>query len=194
MTRKERAAKVIRVATVPPVMVLALLLVLFFRCTGIFSAPRELLWSILLLAVLPLLAYPLSSLVPGYRRRGREGQRDLALVLSPVCYAGAVLYGFAAGVSRGLFFIFLVYLLSALVLIVFNKVLGLRASGHACSLVGPMLLSLRFLGVISILPCLLLLGAILWSSLVLGRHTPKELALGALSTALAFFLSTLLPA
>ncbi len=84
--------------------------------------------SILFLSVVPLLADPLSGVLPKYKSRGREGQRDLALVLNLISYAGAALYGFAAGVSRGLLFTFLAYLLSVLVLILFNKVIGIRAS------------------------------------------------------------------
>ncbi len=191
MTKREQAATVIRIVTVPPVMVLVLLLLLFFRDVGIFSGLYKLLLSVLFLTVVPSLAYPLSGLLPKYRGKGREGQRNLALILNLAGYAGAVLYGFAAGASRGLLFIFLFYLMSVLVLILFNKVVGIRASGHACSLAGPLLLFIYFIGSASILPCALLFGAILWSSLILKRHTLKELCFGALSAVLAFFLCVL---
>lgn len=191
MIRREQAAKAIRAVTVPPVMVLALLLILFFRDRGIFAGSQELLLSILFLTLIPLLAYPLAHLLPKQKSAVREGQRNLALVLNLICYAGAVLYGLARGVSRGLSLIFLVYFLSVLILTLLNKVIGIRASGHACSLVGPMILFVYFIGGIAILPCVLLFGAILWSSLTLKRHTLKELLYGSLTALFAFFLSLL---
>lgn len=192
MIKKEQAAKAIRVITVPPIMVLALLLILFFRDMGIFLGPQELLWSVLFLTVVPLLAYPLSRLLPKYRVKGREGQRNLALVMNLASYAGALLYGLITGVSKGLELIFMVYFLSVLILIVFNKVIGIRASGHASSLAGPLLMSVYFIGGESILPCVLIFGAIAWSSMTLNRHTLKELGFGILSTVLAFGLSVLI--
>lgn len=194
MIRRTQTAKIIRAVTVPPVMVLVLLLILFFHDAGVFSSPQELLLSILLLSLLPLMGYPLSYLLPKYKSRGREGQRNLALILSLGCYSGALLYGLLTKVSRNLFLIFSLYFLSVSVLILFNKVIGIRASGHACSLTGPMLLFIYFFGSISILPCVLLFGAILWASLTLKRHTLKELGFGALSAAIAFVLSLLPPA
>lgn len=188
MTKKEKTAKCIRTVTVPPVMVLILLLILYRLNTGVFNTPGELILSILFLSVIPLLAYPLSYVLPKYKDKGREGQRNLAFILNLIGYFGAVVYGITAQVSRQLVFVFWVYLLSVFILILFNKVIGLRASGHACSIVGPLLFAMYFIGAYSVLPCLLILGAILWSSLTLKRHTAKELLLGGLTTCLAFGL------
>lgn len=188
MGKKEKIAKIIRVATVPPVMVLVLLMILYSLHDGMFSGWGDLARSIFFLTVVPLLAYPLAYVIPKCKDKGREGQRNLAFILNLVGYTAAVIYGIAAPVSRELQFVFWVYFVSLLVLIVFNKVLRFKASGHACSIVGPLLLAVYFIGTYSVLPCLLLLGAILWSSRVLKRHTMKELALGGLSTVIAFVL------
>lgn len=188
MTRREKAAQAVRAITVPPVMVLALLLLLFFQSRGIFTSGGELLLSILFLSVIPLLAYPFSRLFPHCKAKGRDGQRNLAFTLSLIGYAGAVLYGMIAGVSGELLFIFLVYFASVLILTLFNRMIGVRASGHASSITGPLLLTVYFIGSRTIIPCVLLFGAILWSSLTLKRHTLRELLLGALSAMLAFFL------
>ncbi|BAE82426.1 hypothetical protein [Desulfitobacterium hafniense] len=188
MTRREKAAQAVRVITVPPVMVLALLLLLFFQHKGVFTSAGELLLSVFFLSVIPLLAYPFSRLFPRCKAKGRDGQRNLAFTLSLIGYAGAVLWGMIAGVSGELLFIFLVYLASVVILTFFNRVIGVRASGHASGITGPLLLTVYFIGGKTVIPCVLLLGAILWSSLTLKRHTLRELLLGALSAMLAFFL------
>ncbi len=188
MTRREKAAQAIRVITVPPLMILALLLFLFFHNKGIFTGLSELLLSVFFLTVIPLLAYPFSHFSPRCKAKGKNGQRNLAFILSFVGYTGAVLSGIIAGVSKKLLFIFLVYLASVLILTLFNRVVGVRASGHACSVTGLLLLTVYFIGNKTIIPCLLLFGAILWSSLTLKRHTLTELLLGAFSAVLAFLL------
>ncbi len=188
MIRQEKVAQAVRIITVPPVMVLALLLFLFFHNKGIFASAGELILSVFFLSIIPLLAYPFSRLFPHRKAKGRDGQRSLAFILSLIGYAGAVLYGIIARVSEELLFIFLVYLASVLILTLFNRVMGVRASGHASSIAGPLLLTVYFIGTKTIIPCVLLFGAILWSSITLKRHTLMEILLGAFSTVLALFL------
>ena len=128
MTKREKAAQAIRVITVPPLMILALLLFLFFHNKGIFTGISELLLSVFFLTVIPLLAYPFSHFSPRCKAKGKNGQRNLAFILSLVGYTSAVLSGIIAGVSKKLLFIFLVYLASVLILTLFNRVMGVRAS------------------------------------------------------------------
>lgn len=74
---KQYVAKIIRIITVPPVMVLLLLTLLFTVRSDIFSGTGPFALSIVFLAGIPILAYPLSILIPSVREKGRDGQRKL---------------------------------------------------------------------------------------------------------------------
>ena len=65
----------VRVATVAPVMATALCLYLYFSGAGLIYRGRDLAAALICLAAFPLLAYPLQPLIPGFRGRGRTGQR-----------------------------------------------------------------------------------------------------------------------
>ncbi|MCL2807097.1 MAG: hypothetical protein FWD27_02885 [Coriobacteriia bacterium] len=185
----DKLALVLRVLTVPPILVAALLVFLYLYSRAVIALPLELVLALTFLVLIPLLAYPISYLVPKFRTRGREGQRNLALVLSLTGYSGAVLYGIFSQVSSGLLLIFLTYLLSVLTLLFFNKVLKIRASGHACGTMGPLVFPVYFAGIYGIIPCILVAVAVAWSSLRLGRHSVGELIYGAASALVAFIVS-----
>lgn len=72
------------------------------------------------------------------------------------------------------------YFISVVLLTFVNKVLKVKASGHACSITAPCLLIAMFCGWYHIFPCLLIAAASVWASLYLKRHTVKELLFGAL--------------
>ena len=189
----DRFAKIIRTLTVPPIMTLALLLAAFFS-GRIFPDKAALMLSILFLVLIPTIAYPLSEVVPKFKAQGRAGQRTLAFEFSLLGYSAALVYGLAAPVSRGLLLIYMTYFVSVVVLVIFNKVLKKRASGHACSITGPLLLMVYFIGRKIILPCTLLLALASWSSLRLKRHTRSDLLFGMLSAGIAFGISLLIVA
>ena len=188
------AALVIRVVSIPPIMVTGLLLLLALCREDVFSSVTELLIAIGCLAIVPVLAYPISALVPALREKKREGQRNLAFVLSLAGYLAGWLYGELHRSSQFLRIIFTTYLLSVLVLLLFNKVLHVRASGHGCSVTGPLVFLAYFFGVWGLLAGALLFGAIFWASVAAKRHTPQEFLLGAviclLSGGLAWLLCT----
>ena len=79
-----------------------------------------------------------------------------------------------------------------MLLIICNKVVKLRASGHSCSITGPILLLLTLTGWQFIGPCAAIFVGVLWSSLYLKRHTLKEISLGALCAALGMVISLLI--
>lgn len=189
MTIKEKIAKIIRAVTVPPVMVYLLLTILYFVKDGIIAGPAELILSILFLGIVPLFAYPLSALIPSLKKKGRKGQRKLAFILTFAGYLGAVIYGLIAHAAYRLMLIYHTYFISVLILIVFNKFIKIRASGHACSIAGPLFLMIYFIGWKSILPCVLLFAIVTWASLELKRHTFRELIWGQLTAAVAFVIS-----
>ena len=90
-TAKEKLAGLVRVISIPPVMVTALLLILYFWGPQPFCPVGDLVTTILLLGFVPVLAYPAQPLFPRYRSRGREGQRELAFVFTGVGYTIALL-------------------------------------------------------------------------------------------------------
>ncbi len=186
-----KIAHAVRIISVPPVMVAVLIVLLFCLRDDIFATTWEMVVSLLGLTVLPILAYPLSVMIPAIRRKGRDGQRSLAMYLSAVGYLGAFLYGLATGVGAGLMAVYTGYTLSVIILLIANKVFHVRASGHACSVSGPLVYTGYFLGVWGIAVGVVLWGVILWASLLMKRHTLKEFILGTLTCLVSFLISIL---
>lgn len=185
---KKSIAKSIRVITVPPFLVTTLLLLLYFLRPAFFYHIGQLFAAIGFLAVLPTLAYPLSALIPALRKKGRDGQRKLAFITSGIGYVGGVIYCLLDRTTPQLKFIFFTYLCSVFILIFFNKVLKLHASGHACGIVGPLVIAVYFLGWYWLFPTALLAAGVAWSSLYLARHTKRDLAMGTLTAIASFCL------
>lgn len=185
---KLKIAKAARILTIPPLLVCSLLLFLFFTRSDVFSGIPQLFFSLLFLMGIPILAYPLSLFLPHYKKNGRDGQRNLAFIMNIAGYSLAVPYGIITHCSKPLMLIFWTYWLSVVFLLIFNKLIKLRASGHACSVAGPLILAGYFTGWISIFPCAMLFALVVWSSLVLKRHTPMELLTGGLTALVSFAL------
>ena len=185
-------AKIVRVVTVPPVMVGTLIILLSTLRNDVFGGLGQSLMTLLFLAIIPVLAYPVSHMVPSIRKKGREGQRNLAFVLSVLGYAGGVAYGLIARVNEAQMIIFGTYFLSVLVLTLMNKVIKVRASGHACSIAGPIGLVCYFLPPVCIIASLCLYAVIFWASVHMGRHTVKEFIWGSVSSPLSLCVVALL--
>ncbi len=182
-------AKLVRIITVPPIMVSALLVILrLFYEESVYKG-CDFWFAMIFLALLPALSYPVSYILPKIREKGREGQRNLAFVFNALGYTCAVVYAIIANVSDALMLIFLTYFLSIIILTVFNKVLHIRASGHACSIFGPLVLLVYFMGIKFAIPCIIVFALVCWASLQIGRHSLKELVLGAFSSLIAFVVS-----
>lgn len=185
-------AKIIRVVTIPPVMVGTLIILLSTLRTDVFEGFSQSLLTLLFLAIIPILAYPISYMVPSIRQKGRDGQRNLAFVFSAVGYAGGVAYGLISGVNESQMIIFGTYFLSVIVLTFMNKIIKVRASGHACSIAGPIGLVCYFLPPVCIVASLCLYAVIFWASVHMGRHTVKEFIWGSLSSPLSLAVVVLL--
>ena len=181
-------AKIIRVLTIPPLLVSVLAVMLYMRVPEMFRGVWDLFALIMALAIVPTLAYPIQPLIPKFRDRGRAGQRALAFITSAIGYVGGFLFALIADITAELRIVFIVYFLSLLILVAFNRYSEYHASGHACGLMGPPLCAIYCLGLSWLLPCVLLGAAVAWSSLYLKRHTARELILGAMCSALAFSL------
>lgn len=184
-------AKMIRVLTVPPVMVGTLIMLLTYFRPDVITSLGESLMTLLFLAILPVLAYPISAAVPSLRVKGREGQRNLAFVFSAIGYTGGVVYASVAGVNASLAVIFWTYFISVIFLTLLNKVIHVKASGHGCSIAGPIGLVCYFLPSFFIPISLALYGVIFWASVRMGRHTVKEFILGSVTSPVALALVAL---
>lgn len=189
---KERIAKIIRILSVPPIMVSIFILILAFNKSDIFRNPAEIIIMIVLLGFVPALAYVLSGLVPKVKEQGREGQRKLAFVTNLVGYSVALLWAVFTNVGKELLLICLTYFLSVVLLTICNKGFHFRASGHASSFTGPLILLVYFLGWKVIIAVLIIAVLIVWASVYLKRHTIKELVGGILVNIIAFIFSIII--
>lgn len=182
-------AHAIRIISIPPLMVAVIFLLLYVRRPELFLSPADFWLSELFLAFVPILAYPVSVLVPSIRAKGRNGQRNLAMYFSAAGYLAVVLYGIFADCTEGLKVIHLTYLLSVVLLLVLNKLVHVRASGHACSVSGPILLLCLYIGAVGSVVGILLWSLIFWASIKTRRHTPKEFLIGSVTPIVAYILS-----
>lgn len=186
---KNNFSKIIRIISVPPIMVTFLLVILNTARPDIFRNNVEVLISIVLLGIVPVLAYPFQFLSSSLEDKGRIMQRKLAFIFSLIGYATALLWAILVHTSKELLMICSTYFISVVILTFFNKVLEKRASGHACSITGPLVFLIYLVDWKLIFPCIIIATLIFWSSLYLQRHTKTDLFYGVLSSLLAFALS-----
>ena len=179
-----KLAKLIRALTVPPIMVTALLLILLFGA-DVFPATLDFILALVCLAVVPVLAYLAQKLLPGWKDGGQKAQRKLAFVFSILGYTAAVVVSIVRDAIPNLLYISLVYLVSVVILTLFNCLSPWHASGHGCSLMGPILLSCLFVGWYAIPAGVVIYCASLWASVYMKRHTVREFFLGSLSAVLS---------
>jgi len=171
--------KIIRIVTVAPVIAFLMLLTLYLRNAPLFGSRIHFLLAVLFLVIFPLLAYPLQPFIKKYKEKGREGQRALAINFAVAGYVGSCLSALALKAPRSVRVIYLTYLLSGVLILLSNKLLHFRASGHACGVAGPCAILVCFgepAGYWGI-PIL----ALAWlSSLSMKRHTAAQLLGGTL--------------
>lgn len=186
MKFKEKFAKAIRVLTTAPIFAFLLCTLLYFLLDGAIASLRHYLAAVFFLTVLPVLAYPLSALIPPLRKKGRDGQRNLAIAFSVLGYIGGFLYAFFGGGSAVEKVLFGTYLISGVTLAVCT-LLHYKASGHACGCSGPV-------AMLSVFVCpwflfgYLLLTPVIWSSMKLKRHTATQLLVGTVIPVLAMLI------
>ena len=174
-------AKTVRIITLAPLMALATLITLYVNEPQLFGANAINLWlAILFLTVLPILAYPLQPVIPGFKGKGREGQRNLAMVFAVSGYTLGCITNLFLKAPEELWLIYLTYLISGAAIVFVNKKLHIRASAHACGIIGPAVMLAAF-GI----PAALLVGvplhfAALWASLKMKRHTVPQYVAGSI--------------
>ncbi len=84
---KQIIAKTIRTITIPPVMALAGLILLFLAKETVYQSTTDFMVALTSLVLLPTLAYPLAAVLPKYKEKGREGQRNMAFNMTALGYA-----------------------------------------------------------------------------------------------------------
>ena len=173
-------AKLVRVATVPSVAASVAVCAIYAYDARFIGGIANFILALFFLGILPMLAYPLQPCIPGFRGKGREGQRNLAMVFAFVGYLLGCIVNVFMSAPTFLWIFYLDYLLSGIGIIVFNKVFHLRASGHGCGVAGP-IAALAYLG---IYPALIvgipIYAASFWASVKMKRHTPWQFIGGSL--------------
>ena len=176
----DKLAKAIRVATVPSVVASVSLCAIYAYDAEIIGSVTNFILAIIFLGALPMLAYPLQPCIPGFRGKGREGQRNLAMVFAFVGYMLGCAVNIFVSAPTFLWMFYLDYLISGIAIIVFNKVFRLRASGHGCGVAGP----IAFLAYVGIYPALIvgipIYAASFWASVKMKRHTWQQFVGGSL--------------
>ena len=181
--------KIVRVATVPPLMASALFIILgaFSRLDWIDS-----LLGIFFIGILPILAYPLQRFIPYYKDKGRDGQRNLAMVFSVSGYIIGCVLALIFNAPNMVILIYLDYLLSGVLLTLFNKLFHLKASGHACGIVGPIAMLVYSGLYIPAAIGVVLTVFVFISSIKMKRHTLLQL-LGGSAITISALLILLIP-
>ena len=177
--------KIVRVATIPPIMASALFIIL-----GAFSRLDwiDALLGVFFIGILPILAYPMQRFIPYYKHKGRDGQRSLAMVFSVAGYIIGCILAVIFNAPYTVILIYLDYLLSGILITVFNKLFHLKASGHACGIVGPIAMLIYFGLYVPAAVGALLTILVFISSIKMKRHTFLQLLGGSAVTVAALFL------
>ncbi len=172
---EERLAKFIRIMSAPPFMAIVFVLILYYSGKDIVTNSLQLWSMIICLGILPVLAYPISAVF----HMSRAKQRYLAIGLSFISYGALCILSYTLKWNNVIKLLSLTYLLSSICLIIFNKDLCLKASGHACAITGPGVMTCFLVNLKYIPPCLLIYLVILWASVKTKRHSIKEYLLGS---------------
>ncbi len=184
------AAKTVGYITVAPVVAFGALTMLFFGAQKQFGNLTNYLLALFNLTILPLLAYPIQLIIPRLRAGGRAVQRKMAFVAAVLGYTLGIISAALLHASHGFWTLYIAYFSSGAVLAFINKVLKIKASGHACGVAGPVLMCVWYLGGFYVLLALMI-PLVFWARLRQGRHTLRELVLGA-STSTVCTAATLL--
>jgi len=188
----DRFAKVVRIVTVPAVTSGCAMTLLWLSDTAIYRSLVDYLMVMLGLTGLPLLSYGVTAMVPKLRALGREGQRKYAMYFSAVGYVLCFGYGMLTGANTAYRVITGTYVVSIVLLLVLNKGMHFKASGHACSTAGPLVALCYFLGGWYIPAGAAVCALVIWSSMKLKQHRFWELVTGSAVSGVSFVCLALL--
>lgn len=90
---KNKIAQIVRIITVPPVLILFMLLILSGTFGEMFASVSELIMAVVFLSLVSACAYPMAKLRKNAEENSRETQRNMAFILN----LGGYLIAFLAG-------------------------------------------------------------------------------------------------
>ena len=186
--KASKLAKLVRTLTLAPIMAAVTLTILYVCTTDVFQSVLEYMGAIAFLVILPILAYPLQPFIPSYKEKGREGQRQLAIVMAVLGYIGGIIVAVSTSIPEKQKIIYFMYFFSGILIMVFNKVIKVRASGHACGVVGPVAILTYCMGPLALFG-LIVLVVVYWASLKMERHTISQLFWGSAIPVVALLIS-----
>lgn len=178
-TMMEKFYKFARAITLAPVIAMISLTVAAIFRPDVIGTAWHYAYMMLFLGILPLLAYPLQPYIPRFADKGRSGQRTLAMLFAVAGYLLNFAVSLIAQPTRGMWLICLEYLLSGVLILVFNKVLHIKLSAHGCGSAGPVALMLYFGMPIPALVMAALTALAYVSSVRAGHHTMGQLLGGS---------------
>lgn len=181
-------AKIVRIITIPPFMILVLLIVLYFSEKESFAGRYDMIIAVIGLVLIPLAAYPVHRIIPVLFNGGRKKQRKLAFIFSLVGYVICFAYALSHGTVR-IKQIFFTYFITVVMLTIFNRLLGIRASGHAASSIAPCFFAFSFGYVFVGIIFAILLCISVWASLHMKRHKPVDIVMGVVSFLISYALA-----
>ena len=188
---REVVAKLCRAVTVPSFLAAFILVGMALVRPDTFRGAAEFFWGLFYLSLCPMLAYLIAFLVPRVRAKGHNGVRKLAFITSLLGYVGGAFYALLSKTSFALSFIFFTYLFSGLFLFLMNKLLRVRASGHACGATGPVLVFGILVGKWMWMLSLVLYMLSAWGSFSLKRHSVREFVWGSVCCIGGFAVSAI---
>lgn len=178
----------IRKITVAPIMAAAMLAVMMLFKPEIFQSVFTFILCLLFLGILPILAYPMQKHIPAYRDKGREGQRTLAMIFAVSGYVLGIIAGLLLHAPKETMLVYLEYVLSGLLIFVFNKCFHVRISGHSCGIAAPIALLSGFdLYACAAIGAVILITVYI-ASLKTRRHTLPQLIGGSVVPVISYFV------
>ena len=175
-----KISSLIRKLTIPPIFAALLLVAVYVAYPYYFSTIWQLVAGLFFLTVLPTLAYPLQKYIPHFKDKGRDGQRTLAMLFSFAGYLLGTITVYVISAPLQLKLIYMEYLLCGAAMLLLNKCFHLKASGHACGIVGPVILLLYFGLYIPAIIGTALIVPVYISSTRTKQHTAAQLIGGSI--------------
>ena len=170
----------IRKVTIAPIMAAFMLTVVMLFAPEVFQSTFTFILSLIFLVLLPILAYPMQKYIPAYTNKGREGQRSLAMIFAVAGYILGIMAGLLLHAPKETMIIYLEYLLSGILVVIFNKCFHIKISGHACGIFAPIGLFIYFkLYFCAIIGCFIAVFVYI-ASLKTKRHTLGQLIGGSI--------------
>jgi hypothetical protein len=172
--------KIARILTLAQILAAFSHAMLYIYRPDVYPTGWHFAYMVFYLGVLPMLAYPLQPVVPHFKKKGRDGQRTLAMIFALVGYVFCLVTCALTKASADMWLICLEYLISGVLIFVFNKVFHIKLSAHGCGSAGPIFLLLYF-GLYmpaAIMAALTVLAYV--SSVKMKRHTVPQLIGGSL--------------